>query len=45
MYPTKFTLSWNKKRLQNMSEIFDIVHMGLVKSLVEVLRDFHDIIS
>ena len=42
---TKYTLSWNKKRLQNMSEIFDTVHMSQVGNLAEVSRDFRDIIS
>ena len=28
-----YTLSWNKKRLQNMSEIFDMVHMNQVGNL------------
>ena len=40
-----YTLSWNKKRLQNMSEIFDMVHMNQVGNLAEVSRDFRDIIS
>ena len=40
-----YTLSWNKKRLQNMSEIFDTVHMNQVGNLAEVSRDFRDIIS
>ena len=42
---TKYTLSLNKKRLQNMSEIFDMVHMSQVGNLAEVSRDFRDIIS
>ena len=40
-----YTLSWNKKRLQNMSEIFDMFHMSQVGNLAEVSRDFRDIIS
>ena len=40
-----YTLSWNKKRLQNLSEIFDMVHMNQVGNLAEVSRDFRDIIS
>ena len=40
-----YTLSRNKKRLQNMSEIFDMVHMNQVGNLAEVSRDFRDIIS
>ena len=40
-----YTLSWNKKRLQNISEIFDMVHMSQVGNLAEVSRDFRDIIS
>ena len=39
-----YTLSWNKKRLQNMSKIFDVVHMSRVGNLAEVSRDFRDII-
>ena len=42
---TKYTLSWNKKRLQNMSEIFDTVHMSQVGNLAKVSRDFREIIS
>ena len=45
IYTTKYTLSWNKKRFQNMSEIFDMVHMNQVRNLAEVSRDFRDIIS
>ena len=44
-YMTKYTLSLNKKRLQNMSEIFDMVHMSQVGNLAEVSRDFRDMIS
>ena len=40
-----YTLSWNKKRLQNMSEVFNMVHMSQVGNLAEVSRDFRDIIS
>ena len=40
-----YTLSWNKKRLQNMSEIFDMVHMNQVGNLAEVSCDFCDITS
>ena len=43
---TKYTLSWNKTRLQNMSEIFDMVHMSQMGNLAEeVSRNFRDIIS
>ena len=42
---TKYTPSWNKKRLQNMSESLDMVHMSQVENLAEVSRDFRDIIS
>ena len=42
---TTYTPSWNKKRQQNMSEIFDMVHMNQVGNLAEVSRDFRDIIS
>ena len=45
IHATKYTLSWNKKRLQNMSEIFDMVHMSQVGNLAEISRDFRDIIS
>ena len=45
IYTTKYPLSWNKKRLQNMSEIFDMVHMNQVGNLPEISRDFCDIIS
>ena len=40
-----YTLSWNKKRLQNMSEIFGMFHMSQVGNLAKVSRDFRDIIS
>ena len=43
--PKKYTLSWNKKSPQNMSEIFDMVHMSQIGNLAEVSRDFRDIIS
>ena len=43
-YVTKYTLSLNKKRLQNMSEIFDMVHISQVGNLAEVSHDFRDII-
>ena len=33
-----------EKSLQNMSEIFDMVHMSQVVNLAEVSRDFRDII-
>ena len=42
---TKYSLSWNKKRLRNMSKIFDMVHMSQVENLADVWRDFRDIIS
>ena len=45
IYTTKYTLSWNKNRLQNMSEIFDMVHMNQVGYLAKVSRDFRNIIS
>ena len=45
IHTTKYPLSWNKKHLQNMSEIFDMVHMSQVGNLAEVSRDFRDIIS
>ena len=45
MYTTKYILNWNKKCLQNMSEIFDMVHMSQVGNIAEVSRDFRDIIS
>ena len=45
IYMTTYTSSWNKKRQQNMSEIFDMVHMNQVGNLAEVSRDFRDIIS
>ena len=45
IYTTICTLSWNKKRLQNMSEIFDMTHVSQVGNLTEVSRDFRDIIS
>ena len=41
----KYTLSWNKKRLQNMSEIFVMVHMIQVGNLAEVSRDVRDKIA
>ena len=44
-YMTKYTLSWNKKRLQNMSKIFDMVYMSQIGNLAEVSLDFRDIIS
>ena len=43
VYGTKYTLSWNKKRLQTMSEIFDMVHVSQVENLAEVSHDFRDI--
>ena len=35
VYTTKYALSWNKKSLQNISEIFDMVHMNQVGNLTE----------
>ena len=40
-----YTLSWNKQRLQNMSEIFDMVRMNQIGNLAEVSREFRGIIS
>ena len=44
-YMEVYTLSWNKKRQQIKSEIFDMVHINQVGNLAEVSRDFRDIIS
>ena len=39
------TLNWSKNHPQNMSEIFDMIHMSQVGNLTEISRDFRDIIS
>ena len=44
LHATKYTLNWNKNRLQNMSKIFDVVYMSQVGNLAEVSGDFRDII-